>query len=940
MIEIGGGGGSIASISEVGLLRVGPASAGSSPGPACYGLGGREPTVTDANLALGYYDPNFFLGGKMRLDRDAARASLVPIGKRLGLGIEATAQGIHQLVSENMAAAIREHAIERGVDPRAHALVAFGGAGPAHAATVARILNVGEVVIPPASGAASALGFLAAPLSFEASLSLPMVLDPQWRPAELEAAFAALERAARAHLRQGGVADADIVTERRAEMRLVGQMHEILVDLPDQKLEADVLDEIRRRFEAVYRRQYTMVPEGARIELINLRSTCRGPAPEVTVNGTGTAAGTTSVKGQRDVWTGAAWAPATVYDRYGLRVGDHIDGPAIIEEREATTVIHRGDSLTVDTAHNLRIKVAGTRARRRAGSRNFAAAVAEIEADPIGLEIMWSRLAAISEEMWLTVCRTAYSLIVSEAQDFACELLDGKGETLAHSRRGMPVFNLTLPRAVKALLEVYPSETLRPGDVLVTNDPWFCAGHLPDIAVVTPIFHKGKLVGLSGTIGHVSDIGGIKDSLAAREIYDEGFQIPPLKLFNADVRDETLVRLLGNNVRGGEQVIGDLLSFVSANATGAERLLGLMDEYGLDELAPLASILQSRSERAMREAIAAVPDGTYSAETWANPLGTPYRLPLRLTVAGDEIKLDFEGAPKQLPRGGLNCTLSYTEAHATYPLKCILTPNVRGNAGCYRPFTVSAPKGSVLNAERPASVNIRTRTGWYIGPSVYRALSACLPDRVQAFTGLPMSLTVYGRGGDGFYSDVFLLGGGQGASAGSDGISGLIFPSSAANTSIELFESRVPVVVGEKTLLSDTGGPGRLRGGLAQRITIGRHPRLVHPVFISVFPESVGIEMAGLFGGGPGQGASGRLIRADGSVVRDCGTGELVELAEDGLRLEAILTGGSGFGPVEERSPAAVRHDLDEGLVTELGVRRDYAPAIAGRSIERVANEL
>ncbi len=923
MIEIGGGGGSIAAIDEVGLLRVGPKSAGSAPGPACYGMGGSEPTVTDANLTLGYYDPGYFLGGKMALRPELARESLRNLGAALNLSIEGVAAGIHKLVSENMAAAVREHAIEKGVDPRGFSMVAFGGAGPAHAASVARILNAREVIIPPASGAASALGFLAAPLSFEVARSVPMVLDDRWEAVALETALVELEREASAHLVSAGVAAADIVVERRADMRLVGQMHELDVELPSL-IEAGMLGVLEENFSKRYRAKYAALPHGAGVEVLSLRVSCRGPVPTLTVAGTAGAASGGGNKGTRRVWTESGWAEATVYDRYSLAAGQQIEGPAIIEERESTTVIHAGDRLSVDAGHNLRIVVAGARATKLRRSDDFAAAIAEIEADPIGLEIMWSRLAAISEEMWLTVCRTAFSLIVSEAQDFACELLDADGQTLAHSKRGMPVFNLTLPRAVKALLARFPRDTLRPGDVLVTNDPWLCAGHLPDVAIVTPVFRGDRLVALMGTVGHVSDIGGTKDSLTAREIYDEGLQIPPMKLVEAGTINATLVELIRENVRGGEQVVGDLMSFIGANEVGAQRLSGFMEEYGLDDLGPLAHIIQSRSEVAMRAAISALPDGTIEAESWANPLGTPYRLPLQLKVTGDQIQLSFEGAPPQLPRGGLNCTMSYTEAHATYPLKCILTPSVRGNAGCYRPFSVTAPAGSVLNAQRPASVNIRTRTGWYIGPSVYRALSGLVPDQVQAFSGLPMSLTVYGQVNGRFYSDVFLAGGGQGGSSQGDGISGLIFPSSAANSSVELFEARVPVLVGEKTLLPDTGGVGRNRGGLSQRITLRKHHDGPQPVMISVFPESVGLPVEGLFGGGPGQGASGRVIGANGTVVRDCGTGELVELKGGGEWLEAILTGGSGFGPAAERAPELIAADLAEGLVTERDVRHDY----------------
>ncbi len=460
----------------------------------------------------------------------------------------------------------------------------------------------------------------------------------------------------------------------------------------------------------------------------------RRPGAVLSLSGaTGGADAATAIKGRRRAWFEGGAADAVVYDRYALKAGDHIDGRRLSRSGKSTTVIAPGDSITVDAALNLRITVGAIQAVASVvpPGMSRADAVARIEADPIGLEIMWSRLVNVVEEMWLTVCRTAFSLVISEAQDFACELLDRDGETLAHSPRAMPVFNLTLPRAVKALLKRYPPDTLKPGDVLVTNDPWLCAGHLFDIAVVTPVFVGGRLVGLMGTVGHVSDIGGTKDSLKAREIYEEGFQIPPMKLVEAGVPNETLFTLLRENVRNGEQVLGDVHSFVAANAIGAERLASFMADYGLSDLGALADVVQGRSERAMREAIRALPDGVYRATIANNPLGELLHYPVKVTVAGDAIEIDFEGAPPQAPRGGLNCTLNYTAAHATYPLKCMLTPAVRGNAGCYRAFTVKAPEGSILNCTRPAAVNLRTRTGWYLAPVIFRALADAAPSQCR-----------------------------------------------------------------------------------------------------------------------------------------------------------------------------------------------------------------
>ena len=230
-------------------------------------------------------------------------------------------------------------------------------------------------------------------------------------------------------------------------------------------------------------------------------------------------------------------------------------------------------------------------------------AIRRIEADPVALEIMWSRLVNVTEEMWSTVVRTAFSLTMSESQDFACELLDARGEALAHSPQAMPVFNLTLPRAVQELLKIFPAAALAPGDVLVTNDPWIGVGHLYDFIIVTPVFRDGLMVALAGSIGHVTDIGGTKNALGARELYEEGLQVPPMKLYKAGVENEDLVRIIRENVRDPDQVLGDVHALVEANARGAERLLRFMDEYGMHDLGAIAAVVQRRAESAMREAV-------------------------------------------------------------------------------------------------------------------------------------------------------------------------------------------------------------------------------------------------------------------------------------------------------------------------------------------------
>jgi 5-oxoprolinase (ATP-hydrolysing)/N-methylhydantoinase A len=538
---------------------------------------------------------------------------------------------------------------------------------------------------------------------------------------------------------------------------------------------------------------------------------------------------------------------------------------------------------------------------------------------------MWSRLVNVVEEMWLTVCRTAFSLVISEAQDFACDLLDPEGETLAHSPRAMPVFNLTLPRAVKGMLERYPAHALKPGDVLITNDPWLCAGHLFDIAIVTPVFVEGRVVALTATVGNVSDIGGTKDFLHAREIYEEGLQIPPMKLYEEGRLNESLYRLMAENIRTPEQVLGDVHSFVAANALGAERLLAFMRDYGMHDLRALAAVVQGLAEKAMRDVVARIPDGVYHSEAANNPMGMLLRYPLKLTVAGERIELDFAGAPPQLAQGAFNSPLNYTTSHATYPLKCMLTPGVRGNAGCYRAFAVHAPEGSILNALRPAAVNLRARTGWYLAPNVFRALAEAIPDRVQAFTGLPFTSNIYGRDEKGeVYSDVLFMGGGQGASARGDGKSGLLWPTSAANTSTELFEARVPILVLERSLVADSGGPGKFRGGLGQRLRMRRLHDDGLMTLASVYPEGARTPAPGLFGGHAGAEAYGRVVDSAGSVVQDCGTGDMVQMTRTDQIIEVLVAGGAGYGDPRQRARETVRRDVRLGLVTPEAARRDY----------------
>jgi len=361
LIEIGSGGGSIASLDNLGLLRVGPLSAGASPGPACYGLGGTQPTVTDANLMLGYLNPEYFLGGRMTLDVDAATSAMSSLGSDMGMDTIEAAWGIYNVVTESMAAAARIHIIGRNKDPRNYAIVAFGGAGPAHACEVARILGATRVVIPLGAGVTSALGCLAAPLSFESVRSLPGLLETtDWE--SVNGLYSEMESWGRDMLANSGVPEDQVRLARTADMRLVGQIHEINVPIPDDTLAQNSTEVIESDFHQIYQQLYSRRNLSIPIEVQNWRLLVSGPQPILNLQEQivePNADARVALNGSRPAYFANAngFVECPVYHRYKLAAGAEISGPAIIEEEESTTIIRPGDSASIDRWLNLLIRV-------------------------------------------------------------------------------------------------------------------------------------------------------------------------------------------------------------------------------------------------------------------------------------------------------------------------------------------------------------------------------------------------------------------------------------------------------------------------------------------------------------------------------------------------------------------------------------------------------
>lgn len=535
--------------------------------------------------------------------------------------------------------------------------------------------------------------------------------------------------------------------------------------------------------------------------------------------------------------------------------------------------------------------------------------------DAVELELLWRRLISLVDEAAAALVRTSFSTLVRESYDFSCIVTDARGESLVQATESIPSFIGTLPATVKHFLRFFPPEALEPGDVLITNDLWLGTGHLPDITVAKPIFHKGRLVAFSASTAHAPDIGGKIRSPEPREVFEEGLQIPPLKLMRRGVADETLVAILRQNVRTPDQTLGDLWAQVVALDVMEDRLLALMENYDLDDLSELAAEIQGRCESAMRAAIAALPDGTYRSELKTDGLmDTPITIRLALTVRGDEIEMDFAGTDAQVDRA-INCALCYTYAMCMYGVKLCTSPNLPNNEGAWRPIRVTAPPGCIVNPQFPAPGGSRMLIGHYLPVLVFGCLGQVVPERVMAAAGSPMwgmnqsGVRPSADGGPGRpYANMFFYNGGMGGNARGDGVTCLSWPSNVSSTAIEISEHIAPLRFHHKRLRPDSGGPGRHRGGLGQEILI--ESLSDSPIAVSFLAERTIFPAFGIEGGGPG--AQG-VLRVNGAVSDP----KRQYVLKKGDTVSLCTPGGGGHGDPRKREPAALSADLAAGYVTD-----------------------
>jgi N-methylhydantoinase B len=541
--------------------------------------------------------------------------------------------------------------------------------------------------------------------------------------------------------------------------------------------------------------------------------------------------------------------------------------------------------------------------------------------DPILVEVLANRLVSIVNEQQAALIRTAFSTVVRESEDLACGVFDSRGFMVAQSLTGTPGHINAMATGVRHFLTEFPPETLRPGDVLLTNDPWQTSGQINDITIVTPVFRGDRAIAFFANTCHAADIGGKILSAESREIYEEGLRIPIMKLFDAGAPNEGLLTIVRANVRTPDETVGDFYAQSACNDVGARSLGTLLDEFDLDSIDPLADEIIQRSEHAMREAIGQLPDGVYRNESWSDGFDEPIRLEVAVTVDGDELEIDFAGSSPQ-SRYGINLVLNYTHAYASFAAKAALAPDVPHNEGSFRPVHVVAPPGSILNCLEPAPVGTRHLIGHLLPGVIFGALAPALPDRLIATGADATWLTIWRgteRTGQPFSLTLFQSGG-TGARATKDGLSTTGFPSGVAGVPAEVIETLTPLVQHRRELRTDSGGAGRWRGGLGQLTEMGS--RGAGSWSVSTLIDRTRHPAPGLEGAGPG--AAGELALSSGEPAQPK---TVLHVAQDD-RVLLSPAGGGGYGDPHERDPERVLADVVDGYVSIESARDDYGVAV------------
>lgn len=543
--------------------------------------------------------------------------------------------------------------------------------------------------------------------------------------------------------------------------------------------------------------------------------------------------------------------------------------------------------------------------------------------DAVSLGIMWDRLISICDEIVSSLVRSSFSTPVKEQGDLTCCVFDSNGDLLTQGNFCQPAFIGTAPLTMRHMLAEYPVETLEPGDLLITNNPWMGTGHLFDVNVMRPIFRGQKIVGFTLSVTHVPDIGGTGFGTVGTEIYEEGLHIPIMKLASRGIPNADLFKIIRTNVRTPDMTCGDLMAHISCNEVGGRLLLEMMNEYQLDDLTSISSQIFEQTERAMRAEILKIPDGVYKYELPLEGIDSTITLACKATVNGDQIEFDYTGTSPMIRRG-INVPLCYTRAFSLYAMKCLTIPSLPNNEGAAAPVTVKAPPGCILNAIPPYPTGARQIIGHYVPSLVFGALKDALPNRVQADCGMSTQINVQGMRRDGKrFSALFLSSSGYGALNDFDGHPATPFPHNMFVCAAEVWETETNMRIVSKSLRTDSGGPGEFRGGVGQEILLRNDS--THPMVILCMSARNEFPAVGFHGGQPG---ALRRYLIEGKDVNPKGRYTL-NPGEAILTLEA---GGGGFGDVSKRRREAVLQDVETGMISAEGAVRDYGVSVAPKS--------
>ena len=535
------------------------------------------------------------------------------------------------------------------------------------------------------------------------------------------------------------------------------------------------------------------------------------------------------------------------------------------------------------------------------------------------IQIMWNRLIAIVEEQAQTLLRTAFSPIVRECGDLSAGVFDLEGRMLAQAVTGTPGHINSMAVSVGHFIAAFPLTTMREGDVYITNDPWLGTGHRNDFVVTTPVFHRGKLVALFSCTSHLTDIGGIGFGPDATDVFMEALGLPFLKLFDRGVLNETLIAIVKENTRLPVECEGDLYSLANCNEIGARRLVEMLEEFGLDDIEALADHVVDSSREAVLTAIRKLPEGSWANVMTVDGYEGPVTLAAKLTIHRDGIVVDYSGTSAQ-SRRGINVPATYTAAYTMFGLASALVPEVPNNAGSLAPFTVTAPPGSILNAQRPAAVMSRHVIGQMLPDVVFGCLRQALPDKVPAEgTSCLWNIIMVGRdpATERQFVSTIVTNGGTGARPTKDGLSATAYPSGVRGSPIEVVEAMMPLLFWRKQFRAGSGGAGRYRGGHGLEIEIEN--RSGSALILQAAFDRVLNPARGRDGGADGERGA-LFLKGSGAKLKGKGAQDIPA----GERLVVHTPGGAGLGDPASRDHSLVERDLRDGLVSPAQLAGDY----------------